>query len=443
MGLQYVFDSVVMIASQLAFFGFGWVFIIRQLFKNFEVQNTIVLLLFSATFSLSCTMFELIIFEIVDVLDRSSRLFHWRLNLFVMLIILIFIIPFYASYKIVSSVRLVQHRRLARTLSVITWLVFLYIFWKLGNSFPILSAKQDLLSTEQLISRVGVIGVTVMAILSGFGAVNAPYTYMTYFLRSISDTDLQASEKRLMQNMDMIIFKKKRIAQALKTSPQFGGGEVGRQSGSSMMKMWSLFSGKGSGVSENVTALSKEVGALEELGRHLFLEYVEMHSLRERMAYSKTLKGRYFDILGHFFSIYCIYKIFMCIINIIFDRVGKVDPVTKGLTITVNWLGMQEDEAIFWSQHVSFILVGVIVITSVRGLLITLTKFFYAIASTKSSNVIVLCMAEIMGMYFVSSVLLMRMNMPEKYRSIVTTVLGSLEFSFYHRWFDVIFLVSY
>ena len=28
----------------------------------------------------------------------------------------------------------------------------------------------------------------------------------------------------------------------------------------------------------------------------------------------------------------------------------------------------------FWSQHVSFILVGVIVITSIRGLLITFTK---------------------------------------------------------------------
>lgn len=74
--------------------------------------------------------------------------------------------------------------------------------------------------------------------------------------------------------------------------------------------------------------------------------HVHVFMVQERIAYSKTLKGRYFDILGHFFSIYCIYKIFIvrvytqqscimwvvwcfrlclqCIINIIFDRVGKV-----------------------------------------------------------------------------------------------------------------------
>lgn len=103
---------------------------------------------------------------------------------------------------------------------------------------------------------------------------------------------------------------------------------------------------------------------------------MEVHALKnmqERQRWATTLQGKYFNVLGHFFSVYCMWKIFISTINIVFDRVGKKDMVTRGLEIAVHWCGFEMDVA-FWSQHVSFILVGCIVVTSIRGLLLTLTK---------------------------------------------------------------------
>ena len=111
---------------------------------------------------------------------------------------------------------------LIRPLTILVYLFYLYLFWKIGDPFPILSPKKGLLSIEQGISRIGVIGVTVMALLSGFGAVNYPYSSMAYFMRPVSLADVQSIERRLLQTVDMIVAKKKRIALAKKgdnTSP--------------------------------------------------------------------------------------------------------------------------------------------------------------------------------------------------------------------------------
>ncbi|PSN41185.1 Golgi pH regulator [Blattella germanica] len=374
--MGFIEDTLIILITQISFFLGGWVFFVKKLFRDYEVHHRLVQLIFSVTFSLSCTMFELIIFEILGVLDSSSRYFHWNLVLYMMLFMVIVLIPFYIGYFIVSNIRFVK-LQMIRPLTILIWLVYIYLFWKVGDPFPILSPKQGILSIEQGISRIGVIGVTVMALLSGFGAVNYPYTSMAYFMRFLRD----------------------------------------------------------------INQLKQEIAALEELSRQLFLEAHDMNIMRERLQWASTFQGKYFNFLGYFFSLYCMWKIFISTINIVFDRVGKKDPVTRGMEIAVHWVGINIDVT-FWSQHISFFLVGCIVVTSIRGLLLTLTKFFYAISSSKSSNIIVLVLAQIMGMYFVSSVLLMRMNMPAEYRTIITQVLGELQFNFYHRWFDVIFLVS-
>lgn len=70
-----------------------------------------------------------------------------------------------------------------------------------------------------------------MAILSGFGAVNCPYTYMAYFMRHVTDADIQAIERKLTQTMDIIVSKKKRIALAKRQSQRFAAKDSGKMSG--------------------------------------------------------------------------------------------------------------------------------------------------------------------------------------------------------------------
>lgn len=246
-------------------------------------------------------------------------------------------------------------------------------------------------------SRIGVIGVTVMAILSGFGAVNYPYTSMTYFIRPVSQADVLALERRLLLTMDMILAKKKRIAidrKQNKSHPTRQGiwgmlSSVAQLSSGteSNCKINCAFAiGKIQKKKNNnqilfdknrfftdIGQLRLEISALEELSRQLFLEVHALRNMQERQRWARTLQGKYFNVLGHFFSLYCLWKIFICTINIIFDRVGKKDPVTRGIEIAVHWCGLEMDIA-FWSQHVSFFLVGCIVVTSIRGLLLTLTK---------------------------------------------------------------------
>ncbi|KAF9285501.1 hypothetical protein BGZ68_003812 [Mortierella alpina] len=439
------FEALLLLGSQVLFFTLAWTFLIQSLVRDYAsnssdqeflltaLPNTyrrkqrwwqggaLVQVVFALTLTWSCQLFELVIMEILGLLGQESRWYFWRLTLNAMLLLVIVIIPYYQCVLIIRNTGI--STRKALPIALAAWVVYFYLFAKVGSNFP----TQTHHST----------GVTISAILSGFGAVNGPYSNLFFFLRPVTDTDIHLAEKKCMQTLEMIASKKKRIVleemrlRALDPSASKVGGFV--------RKIFGTVSGKPEG--ENLNGLRQELMALEGISRQLFLDIDDLYVEKSRLEHAKTWQGQYSNLMGYIFSIYCLYKLAMALINTIFRRTGSTDPITAIISKFISHTNMTIDVR-FWSQQLSFFFVGLMIILSIRGLLQELSKFFRATSRHVSSSNVILFLAHLMGLYFLSSILMMRQSLPMEYRSIISDSLGALEFDFYHRWFDVIFLIS-
>ena len=70
--------AVLCITTLAICFGGAWWYFDRFLYREYEVKNAAVRWLFAITWTMSCSMFELIIFEILGVMHRDMRWFNWK-----------------------------------------------------------------------------------------------------------------------------------------------------------------------------------------------------------------------------------------------------------------------------------------------------------------------------------------------------------------------------
>ncbi|DAZ98673.1 TPA: hypothetical protein N0F65_008799 [Lagenidium giganteum] len=444
-------DSCVLFSSWIAFFVFARIFFTWWLFQDYEVKAWSTQALFCVSFMFSFSIFEIVLFELTNVMQVASRQFVWRVDLIAMTYLIVLVLPFALFY---NGAREYGFKRQHAVLSAgVCLAVYLYCFWKLGNvlhgSEPMqtsVTEAQALFSIRNFVSRVSLLGVVFMAILSGFGAVNCPYEYMAFFWRRVAEEDIAFIEKRLRHNLDILIAKKKRLVfeQIAMSRRRAGSGGTRQGSfGSMVSKALSLF--RSSATEETyIKSLETEIETLESLGKELFLEVHDMRDVQERSRRSRTLRGQVFNFLGYIMSGFCVYKMFMSTINVVFRRNREKDPITDAIEkLLYVWPSLAEMINLrFISEFASLAFVGILVFSQTRGFLLTLVKIFRAWSSTVSSNSVVLWLAHLMGMYFVSSFVLMRMNLNATHRQRIDEVLGDIEFNVYHRYFDITFVLS-
>ncbi|OQR93016.1 hypothetical protein ACHHYP_03000 [Achlya hypogyna] len=444
-------EATVVAGSYVVFFAFAHVFFSAWLFQDYEVKDTGVLsrLIFCICFACSFSVLEVVIFELAAVLSPETRQLVWQIDLFVLAFLIAYLIPFVLIFTLAREQRC--RRRTALGLAVVSELIFLYAFWKLGECVTLVQDKTErprtatiawFVSLEAFVSRVSFLGVNFMAVLSGFGAVNAPYEYMTMFWRTVDEDDVRCLEKRLRQNLDMVISKKKRIV----TEQRYAAGAAAaatQQARNPLRRLWQYISPPESKESY-LQNLHKEVEILETLGQELFLEIHAMRELQVRAAEKRTLKGRVFNWIGYVFCGFCVYKMVMSTVNVVFNRDRDKDPITNAMEKILylwpsvsSWVNVR-----FISDLSSLVLVGILVFSQTRGFLLIILKVFRMFSSSVSSNSVVLFLAQLMGMYFVSSFVMMRMNLPTQHKLHIDAVLGPIDYYVYYCWFDIIFVVS-
>jgi len=92
---------------------------------------------------------------------------------------LLIVLPFYQFMQFITDLGIVR-ARIAAIISLVLYSFFIYGFIKFTDFFAMIEPHYTIL--QSAMARLGVTGIIVVAGLSGYGAVNLPYSYLGPFL---------------------------------------------------------------------------------------------------------------------------------------------------------------------------------------------------------------------------------------------------------------------
>lgn len=365
----------------------------------------------------------LILFEAVGLMHTATRRLNWMFDVYALLALLVLVLPVAQVYHLLRDAGF--SRGAGARGAFVAEAVFLYVFWRIGDPFKTgFADARALFSVEAAMGRILIVGTTMLALLSGFTAVNLPYGYLAWFLHRVSERDVLALEKRFFAALDDIAAEKRHV---LETERAPGGVDV---------------------PTRRIHHVPDALIAAERRADAAFLRFNEAAAAWRDILFARTALGRLFTALGALMLLLCGVRVAVALANI--WRHLRGGSAARGgapklfgyLHRALVPLGVHADKDVVY-QYATLGFTSILIATNMRAALIRMSSAFTLLSDNESvSSSAPVFIAHLMGTYVISSTILVRSFLPPGTRALISDVMGSMEFQYFQNWFDILFIGS-
>lgn len=411
-------------------------------------------LTFASTVALAAVLVELILCEISNTINPVARGLAFRVTVTLLLFFLIVAIPFLEIHSIITAACYdftgigMGRLRLAWVLQLTGFTAWILGFWWSGDwllgrlgQMPTTESSQSF--SEASLERIGVIGISVMSLLSGFASVSSPWQNFFSRPKPVTEASMARKAAGLEATQDMLSAKRSRlraIEQKISTAPteSFFQRAVG--------------SIRGNADATERQTLLLEISGLETMAVSLTTTHASLQSRLQQQHRARTPTGRLLITASYVFSLFCLYRIATTTLTFIRRALSShsytsetfttSDPVDNILALLAKHYDPHLDQAA-WARQISFLLSGIILFASFSSVMQTFhlfARFLPSLLKTIQAN-LALVVAQVCATYVISAALMLRGMMPG---AVVGEGLGALggkdSVSWVDGWFERWFL---
>jgi len=175
---------------------------------------------------------------------------------------------------------------------------------------------------------------------------------------------------------------------------------------------------------------------------------------RAQELYDRSLPGKLWNVVSLALGVYCVYKILAAtlVISMPSLRSSSFQSGLSPMDATLQWMltsfpslasSVPPEQAISLSRQLSLLMVGIIVLGSIRAVFKGVNKMLRVTSKNLAASLMLLVLAQILGTYLLSTLIQLRTSFPLSPDATNRSLFATLpDFNVFGPLFDASFLIS-